>query len=300
MRRILAVLLLLVLLCGCTGQMIPAGENRLTFYYRRADGADEARYGSETGALAEKQVTLGGDLSVEEVLTAYLQPPEDEGLVSLFPDGTAFTGTKLQKGVLTLEMNEAYASLTGYARTMAAAGLTMTLTQLENVDAVQIRTPSGSLLGRASTRWTRESFLLQDTSWLYPERTVQLYFAGANGKLQAEKRAISYESPEDLPENTLQALFDGPETDQLQTPVPAGTKLLDVRVTGTLCTVVLSEEFSACDTGREAASLAVHSVVATLCALSEIEQVQLQLQSGEDLVYCSIAQPLKPEWTWYN
>ena len=300
MRKILAILLLLALLCGCGAQTIPTGENQITFYYRRADGASEESYGSETGALAEKQVTLGGDLSVEEVLAAYLPAPEDEGLVSLFPDGTACTGTKLQKGILTLEMNEAYATLTGYARTMAAAGLTMTLTQLGTVDAVQIRTPSGALLGRASTRWTRESFLLQDTSWLYPERTVQLYFAGTNGRLQAEKRAISYESPEDLPENTLQALLSGAENEQLQTPVPAGTRILDVRVTGTLCTVVLSEEFSACDTGRESASLAVHSVVATLCALSEIEQVQLQLQSGEDLVYCSIAQPLKPEWSWYN
>ena len=300
MRKILAILLLLALLCGCGAQTIPTGENQITFYYRRADGASEESYGSETGALAEKQVTLGGNLSVEEVLAAYLPAPEDEGLVSLFPDGTACTGTKLQKGILTLEMNEAYATLTGYARTMAAAGLTMTLTQLGTVDAVQIRTPSGALLGRASTRWTRESFLLQDTSWLYPERTVQLYFAGTNGRLQAEKRAISYESPEDLPENTLQALLSGAENEQLQTPVPAGTRILDVRVTGTLCTVVLSEEFSACDTGRESASLAVHSVVATLCALSEIEQVQLQLQSGEDLIYCSIAQPLKPEWSWYN
>ena len=300
MRKILAILLLLALLCGCGAQTIPTGENQITFYYRRADGASEESYGSETGALAEKQVTLGGDLSVEEVLEAYLPAPEDESLVSLFPDGTACTGTKLQKGVLTLEMNEAYATLTGYARTLAAAGLTMTLTQLDSVDAVQIRTPSGALLGRASTRWTRDSFLMQDTSWLYPERTVQLYFAGANGKLQAEKRAISYESPENLPENTLQALLSGAENEQLQTPVPTGTKILDVRVTGTLCTVVLSEEFSACDTGRESASLAVHSVVATLCALSEIEQVQLQLQSGEDLVYCSIAQPLKPEWSWYN
>ena len=300
MRRILAILLLLALLCGCTGQGIPAGENQLTFYYRRADGTNDESFASETGALTEKRVTFGGDVSVEDVLEAYLQPPEDEGLVSLFPDRTICTGTKLQKGVLTLEMNEMYASLTGYARTLAAAGLTMTLTQLDSVDAVQIRTPSGALLGRASMRWTRDSFLLQDTSWLYPERTVQLYFAGANGKLQAEKRAISYESPEKIPENTVQALLDGPESEQLRSPVPAGTKLLDVQVTGTLCTVVLSEEFSACDTGREAASLAVRSVVATLCALSEIEQVQLQLQSGEDLVYCSIAQPLKPEWSWYN
>ena len=118
MRRILAFLLLLALLCGCTGQGIPAGENQLTFYYRRADGTNDESFASETGALTEKRVTLGGDVSVEDVLEVYLQPPEDEGLVSLFPDGTACTGTKLQKGVLTLEMNETYASLTGYARTL--------------------------------------------------------------------------------------------------------------------------------------------------------------------------------------
>ena len=155
MRRILAILLLLALLCGCTGQGIPAGENQLTFYYRRADGTNDESFASETGALTEKRVTLGGDVSVEEVLEAYLQPPEDEGLVSLFPDGTICTGTKFQKGVLTLEMNEMYASLTGYARTLAAAGLTMTLTQLDSVDAVQIhfccRTRRGSIpSGRCS------------------------------------------------------------------------------------------------------------------------------------------------------
>ena len=300
MRRILICLLLLALLCGCTGQMLPAGKSKFTFYYRRADAQNDESYVSASGALAEKEVTLGGDVRTEDVLAAYFEEPDDETLRSLFPEGTACLGTKLQNGVLVLDMNEAYAVLSGYERTLAAAGLTLTLTQLDGVDAVRIKTPAGALLDKPSTRWTEDTFLLQDTSWLYPERTVQLYFAGANGKLQAEKRAISYESPEDLLENTLQALLSGPESDQLQSPVPAGTKLLDVRVTGTLCTAVLSEEFSACDTGREAASLAVRSVVATLCALSEIEQVQLQLQSGEDLVYCSIAQPLKPEWSWYN
>ena len=300
MRRILICLLLLALLCGCTGQMVPAGESKFTFYYRRADAQNDESYVSASGALAEKEVTLGGDVRTEDVLAAYFEEPDDETLRSLFPEGTACLGTKLQNGVLVLDMNEAYAALSGYERTLAAAGLTLTLTQLDGVDAVRIKTPAGALLDKTSTRWTEDAFLLQDTSWLYPERTVQLYFAGANGKLQAEKRAISYESPENLLENTLQALLSGPESDQLQSPVPAGTKLLDVRVTGTLCTAVLSEEFSACDTGREAASLAVRSVVATLCALSEIEQVQLQLQSGEDLVYCSIAQPLKPEWSWYN
>ena len=165
---------------------------------------------------------------------------------------------------------------------------------------MHIKTPAGALLDKTSTRWTEDAFLLQDTSWLYPERTVQLYFAGSNGSLQPEKRAISYQSPEELPRNTLQALLDGPENEQLHTPVPTGTRILDIRTAGALCTVVLSEEFSACDTDRETAELAVHSVAATLCALNEIEQVQLQLPDGEDLTYCSIAEPLSPDRTWDN
>ena len=203
MRRILICLLLLALLCGCTGQMVPAGESKFTFYYRRADAQNDESYVSASGALAEKEVTLGGDVRTEDVLAAYFEEPDDETLRSLFPERTACLGTKLQNGVLVLDMNETYAALSGYERTLAAAGLTLTLTQLDGVDAVHIKTPAGALLDKTSTLWTEDAFLLQDTSWLYPERTVQLYFAGANGKLQAEKRAISYESPEDLPENTL-------------------------------------------------------------------------------------------------
>ena len=170
---------------------IIAGESKFTFYYRRADAQNDESYVSASGALAEKEVTLGGDVRTEDVLAAYFEEPDDETLRSLFPEGTACLGTKLQNGVLVLDMNETYAALSGYERTLAAAGLTLTLTQLDGVDAVHIKTPAGALLDKPSTRWTEEAFLLQDTSWLYPERTVQLYFAGSNESLQPEKRAIS-------------------------------------------------------------------------------------------------------------
>ena len=55
MRRILICLLLLALLCGCTGQMVPAGESKFTFYYRRADAQNDESYVSASGALAEKR-----------------------------------------------------------------------------------------------------------------------------------------------------------------------------------------------------------------------------------------------------
>ena len=165
MRRILICLLLLALLCGCTGQMLPAGKSKFTFYYRRADAQNDESYVSASGALAEKEVTLGGDVRTEDVLAAYFEEPDDETLRSLFPEGTACLGTKLQNGVLVLDMNEAYAVLSGYERTLAAAGLTLTLTQLDGVDAVRIKTPAGALLDKPSTRWTEDTFLLQDTSW---------------------------------------------------------------------------------------------------------------------------------------
>lgn len=299
MRKILAAALLLALLCGCT-YGIPTGENHLTLYYRRADTQTDESFETVTGALAGEETTLGGDVRVEDVLARYFEGPKTETLVTIFPEGTACLGTQMQNGVLILDMNDAYATMTGFDRTLAAAGLTLTLTQFSDIETVQIKTPSGALLGQGNTQWSADDFILQDTSWMYPERMVQLYFVGKNGELQAEKRAISYQDPELLPENTLTALLRGPESSQLHTAIPSGTRVLAVRVTGTLCTVVLSEDFSACDKDQDQAERAVHSIAATLCGLSEIEQVQLQLENGEDLRYCSIAEPLSPESSWYN
>lgn len=300
MRRILAIALLLALLCGCGGQITPAGENAVTLYYRRADTQSDESFSSPTGALAQERITLGGDFRAQDLLERYLQGPDSDALVTIFPEGTACTKMTLQNGVLTLHMNEAYGALTGYARTLATAGLTLTMTQLEQVESVQIRTPNGALIGQSTARWTPEQFLLQDMSWLYPERTVQLYFSGPAGMLMAEKRAISYQEPEMLPENTLQALLDGPESSQLRASIPDGTQILDLHVTGTLCTVVFSEEFASCDTDRTRAEAAVRCVVATLCGLSEIDEVQICLPDGANLTYCSIAEPLRPESSWYT
>ena len=144
----------------------------------------------------KKEATLGGDVRTEDVLAAYFEEPDDETLRSLFPEGTACLGTKLQNGVLVLDMNEAYAALSGYERTLAAAGLTLTLSSWTALMPCISRHRLGLFWIRPRPAGQRIRFLLQDTSWLYPERTVQLYFAGSNGSLQPEKRAISYQSPE--------------------------------------------------------------------------------------------------------
>lgn len=297
--KILALLLALLLLCACAGKN-SAAEEGLTLYYRRGDAQTEENFDSALGALGTEKSSLVSAASIEEVLARYLMGPESEALQSVFPDTTACKNLRLEDGILTLELNEGYAGLSGIDRTLGTACLTLTLTQLESVDALCLTSYTSVLPGQSLKCWTAEDFLMQDMSWLYPERMATLYFVAPDGKLQAEKRAISYQSPELLPGNTLQALLQGPQSRQLQEAVPANVEVLDVQLSGALCTVTLSDTFAACDTDRARAELSVRSIVATLCALGEIEQVQLKLASGGDLTYCSISEPLAPEQDWYQ
>lgn len=295
-RRWLALALLLAMLCACAAGAAE-DENALLLYYRQQG---EGAFESPTGALAGEKTALTADTAPQTLLARYLKGPEDQTLATIFPEGALCTLVGLSDGVLTLELNERFTQLSGAVRTLAAAGLTMTLTQLDGVTAVALQAPGIALSGQNQVLLTPEDFLLQDTSWQYPERVVQLYFAGQNGALGMEKRTLSYVGAELLPQAVLEALLKGPENRQLSSCLPANVNILDVSLSGTLCTVVLSEEFSACDTDRAHAALAVHSIVASLCALSEVEQVQLVLENVEDLQYCSIAAPLSPESDWYE
>ena len=119
MRKVLAFALLLALLCGCT-YGVPTGENHMMFYYRRADAQTDESFETVTGALEGEETMLGGDIRVEDVLARYFEGPETETLVTIFPEGTACLGTQMQNGVLILDMNEAYAALTGFDRSQGS------------------------------------------------------------------------------------------------------------------------------------------------------------------------------------
>jgi len=182
---------------------------------------------------------------------------------------------------------------------LASACITMTLSQIDFVKGVQIRTDAGTLSEQGTEDFSVEDFLLQDDSSVNPEQTVTLYFADkGSGKLKAEKRTITYTRQEDLPELALKALFAGPSEPGLSQAIPEGTELVDVSVSGSLCTVVVSETFADCDTDKTAAELAVHSIVATLCLLGEIDQVQISILNGADLKFCTIQKPLSTQDSW--
>jgi len=298
LKRLLPVLLAVLLLCACAPQKLQNPVNPIRFYYCQA----QAQYGGDTGALASEQVDLGDpEISLADVMALYFAGPVSKELVSPFPAGISCKSVEMDGSTATLLLSDDYSALTGVRLTLASACLTLTLSQIDFIKDVQIRTEAGTLSEQGNEDFTVGDFLLKDDSAVNPEQTVTLYFADlAAGRLRAEKRTVSYTASAELPELALRELFAGPSADGLSQAVPSGTELIDVAVSGSQCTVVVSETFADCDTGTVSAQLAVRSIAATLCALEGIDQVKISMLNGQNLKYCDISSPLSPEESWFS
>lgn len=300
MRRCNLLALLLataLLLSACAASAEEPSVNPITFYYCRAEG----NYSSDTGALAGEQVDLGRtDVTVDDILQRYLHGPSDDSLLSPFPAGLACTEQTLDGGVLTLRFNEALAELSGVDLTLACACLTMTLTQIEFVDAVRVASPGTALAAQTDVVLTDAQFLLFDETSYHPERAVTLYGVGrADGLLYASTHTVSYSSGDQLPLLALQALFEMQNVYTSETCIPPHTQLIDLSVSDGLCTLVLSDSFSDCDKQADTAVGAVRQIVATLCAFDEISAVNISLLDGSTLKNVDLSQSFTPEDSWF-
>ena len=108
--------------------------------------------------------------------------------------------------------------------------------------------------------------------------TVVLYFADADGYLQAEQRVIG--KTVGVARQTMQELCQGPRKQGLTATVPAGTKLLDINIQQDgLCTVDFSRELVTKHSGGSGSeNVTVYSIVNTLTQFSSIEQVQILVE----------------------
>lgn len=237
---------------------------------------------------------------VEELLSA----PSGLGLVSAIPEGTRLLDSMLEDGTCTLHFSpefETNAFSHSFAQRTTLLSIANTLTQLEDVERVEIYI-DGNLMAQY-----RELNIIQalvyDESAIGPVRAgvnefdATLYLANGSdqhlavvptrirqtaGSIQAElvvRRLISYFNP-----------------NSFFSPIAPGTKINAIYTADGLCTIDLSEEFLTSDN----LTLAVHSVIASVCSLKGIDRAQIlidgQAPFGE---YGNLFEVLSPESTWY-
>ena len=287
--RLLAVLLAACMLCSCSAPVYPRStdEPQLQFYYCTGEGADTG-----IGALAARPVSVP-DERPDAVLQQYLTAPAGEGFS--LPDGLSSSCAfdSCEDGTLTLLLDETAPE--GLPASLAAACLTLTMTQLDSVDRVRlVRTQR-----QTEVTYTAEQFLLYDTSADQPEYVVRLYYPDKDGLLATRDAVVRTADMEQLPLLALQALVGREVPVNLTRAIPYRTQVLDLSVTNGSASVVLSDDFMSCDVSAQQAANAVRAIAATLCALDSITAVQLSVIGETGLTYYDISQPITPQADWY-
>ena len=135
-----ALVLLLSLLCACAAQHAQEmDENGYELYFlsdpNSAGGGDAIR-------AQEKRLVLDGAMETEDcvraLLEALLAGPDEPSLSSPIPEGTALKSLKVSGRRAQIDLSAQYARLTGIDLSLADYCITLTLTQLPNVNAVSI------------------------------------------------------------------------------------------------------------------------------------------------------------------
>lgn len=118
MKRLLALLLALLALCGCGSQKEESG---IRFYYPRRDYVYQVTGGSM--AWETRDVTQA-DLSY--LLRLYLLGPQDESLEAAYPSGIYLESARVDGGTVTVRLSPIGNRMTDIAFTMAASCLAKT------------------------------------------------------------------------------------------------------------------------------------------------------------------------------
>ena len=233
-----ALVLLLSLLCACAAQHAQEmDENGYELYFlsdpNSAGGGDAIR-------TQEKRLTLDGAMETEDcvraLMEALLAGPDEPSLSSPIPEGTALKSLKVSGRRAQIDLSAQYARLTGIDLSLADYCITLTLTQLPNVNAVSI-TADGRELPYRETQvlLSADTLLSSRESGLRPI-TVSLYFLDSKtGELRAEQQTLALYEGQTRVNALLEALAQGPEDDSLVSLLPEDFTVISSRIENGVC-----------------------------------------------------------------
>lgn len=273
--RLLAAALLLALALGCTPPREEVQGLKLWFPVNPAL--------DRISAALDTCPYQGKDPSVPALLSALLAgpPPDGPELSPLAPAGTRVLSWSLEEGVANVELSASYAELVGVELTQADYCVTLTLTQLEEVEGVRITVNGAGQSYRDRRVLYPEDALFSGAEEAPVEIPAALYFRREGGdSLGYELRKLRLTEGSVPAKAVLAALIAGPEEQGLVPLLPEGLSVHSVWVEDGLCTADFSRELLDLPEGERA--LAARSIRETLRSLDSVEQVQL-LVEGEPI-----------------
>ena len=219
-------------LCAAAGRR---GENSYTIYYPAAELRDvpgEDAIVARTVQLPDAD-TLTQEELAQRLLERLLADTPDAGVRAPMPGGTTLLSLSVLGNWARVDFSRQYARLAGIDLTLADYCVTLTLTQLDGVNAVSITSGGRELPYRETQTLTAADPLLSMREDALRPITVSLYFLDpTSGALRAEKRALALYEGQTRVNALLEALAQGPESDALAALLPEEFTVLSARVGG--------------------------------------------------------------------
>ena len=279
-----ALVLLLSLLCACAAQHAQEmDENGYELYFlsdpNSAGGSDAIRFCPTSIRAQEKRLTLDGAMETEDcvraLMEALLAGPDEPSLSSPIPEGTALKSLKVSGRRAQIDLSAQYARLTGI-------DLSLTLTQLPNVNAVSI-TADGRELPYRETQvlLSADTLLSSRESGLRPI-TVSLYFLDSKtGELRAEQQTLALYEGQTRVNALLEALAQGPEDDSLVSLLPEDFTVISSRIENGVCYLNLPANVSLPE-DEAARDLMLSALEQSILSLGGVDEVQFLIEGSAE------------------
>lgn len=275
----------LALLSGCAYAVTQAqadDEDSYTLYYMMAD-MESAAGGDAIGGenvLLQELGDMGTEDAAAYLMERLLAGPEGEALKSPFPAGTQLNSVELSKSHATVDLSFAYSALSGVALTIADYCITLTLTQLADVNSVSVTVRGQELAYRDKQRFSDQDVLLTSTEDVVSTVPVTLWFLDEAGGLAGVAQRIDLYEGDTQISALVDALERGPRERGMVSALPEGFVVLSTQLSDGVCYVSLSSAVLPVLPENADLQAALDALSLSLTSLEAVSQVRY-LVDGE-------------------
>ncbi len=245
----------------------------------------------------------------EEALPAYVlrqlfSGPQSAEAKAVLPAGTTLLQVQVNQGVCTINLSEQFVSKAPEDHLQARLivfSVVNTLTELPQVECVRFLC-SGRTLGDyggldlSEALFREEAALDQEDGGLLLDTTLYLpcHTDGMLAPVPTQIRQTTGRMGED---SIINALLNFQPANGYTNPFPEDLMIADATVQDGLCRIVVNNALSQLNSHPEQAQLAVRSLVASLCSMESVNQVQIQIKDGT-MTAVDLSQPMAADPTW--
>ncbi len=279
MKKFLCLLLTCILMMTLVACEKSSSKSEYTVYYINTDKTSIV-------STAYEYTSTSMDGMIREALEQLASDTEDVDYMTTIPSGVSVSGYEVSDGALSLYLTGAYDELDIYTEVLVRAAIVKTLVQIDGVDSVSmyldnspLTDSNGDAIGSMTADTFIDNFGEETDSLLSSELT--LYFASADGmSLVAETREVYFSHSVAIEKLVIDQLLNGPESDELLSAIPDGTKLNSISVSDDgICYVNFDATLETGVSGITE-NVTVYSIVDSLTELDSVKQVQI-LVNGE-------------------